>query len=621
MAKKAGKSARDAERYWKEAGSCDKLPGDRKYRCKMGTVKKRLGVESFNPDLKYYLVKGWEQNDGLINEEWYGAVSDGENRWLVILDGLAAQGASINVKGVVEMKDCAVMEGYFEDAFVFDPVKSTGDRAIFSGFDGHELHVAKDGRVECTGNGQTKVAGFRVKFPDTGSLSAEDEDKIVDWQGLEEEVSTGAVADVMAGKPKVAENAGQVREVVPLDPTAQPKITTEGVLQVITKDESDEEGLKVKDLVAILKKQHNPDDEIETLNLTVSAKEGEKKPKAEKKAKEPVAEPAGEEEKIEPAEPEEKKEKKEEKPEEETVEEGKLDARAKIAELEAKGKKLSDAEKIRIYNHFATSGKKEEEKIEKESQSPGVTEGKTQRRTWPLELKPGYNGVKVKLRNGKIFDLQYLPKPNWSRSINDPLRDNPYVVNGVRYNEAGMVAVAERSPSFPELDVVELVGEPEDLLYSIPEGEVEKESYNDNYVRGMDKTNRTREADGATPANNEWFHLPSGKTGILESRTTQYLSIKCGGEFIVDQISEFREVGPEPVLEGLMAELRSREFIVQKVGNRLVVSKGMFRAGEIQILENKVIYEIKGLAPQVYIYVPEKLVTIIDQIFGKRSEE
>ena len=479
MAKKAGKSARDAERYWKEAGSCDKLPGDRKYRCKMGTVKKRLGVESFNPDLKYYLVKGWEQNDGLINEEWYGAVSDGENRWLVILDGLAAQGASINIKGVVEMKDCTVMEGYFEDAFVFDPVKSTGDRAIFSGFDGHELHVAKDGRVECTGNGQTKVAGFRVKFPETGSLSAEDEDKIVDWQGLEEEVSTGGVADVMAGQPKVVENAGQVREVVPLDPLAQPqvekeesekekkgkksKVATEGVSQVLQKDGAD---LKVKDLVTILKKQMNPDDDVVDMSITIAGKQDE--PKAEKKAKEPVAEPAGEEEKIEPAEPEEKKEKKEDEPEEEKI---------------------------------------------------------------------------------------------------------------------------------------------------------EKESYNDNYVRGMDKTNRTREADGATPANNEWFHLPSGKTGILESRTTQYLSIKCGGEFIVDQISEFREVGPEPVLEGLMAELRSRDFIVQKVGNRLVVSKGMFRAGEIQILENKVIYEMKGLAPQVFIYVPEKLITIVDQIFGKRSEE
>ena len=584
MAKKAGKSARDAERYWKEAGSCDKLPGDRKYRCKMATVKKRLGVESFNPDLKYYLVKGWEQNDGLINEEWYGAVSDGENRWLVILDGLAAQGASINIKGVVEMKDCTVMEGYFEDAFVFDPVKSTGDRAIFSGFDGHELHVAKDGRVECTGNGQTKVAGFRVKFPETGSLSAEDEDKIVDWQGLEEEVSTGGVADVMAGKPKVAENAGQVREVVPLDPTAQPKVTTEATANFQRRWRSVGDGRDFIHLVRNDKKEiflwadggitNVPEQDVPERNLgTLSDRslqdymEGKHAPRIEREFD-------------------------------------------KAVDQEAYDDLEGYREAARQYSGGDVYGDSPRPRPRPTAQPKVATEGVSQ-----VLQKDGAD-LKVK-------DLVTILKKQMNPD--DDVVDMSITIAGKQDEPK-----AEKKAKEP---VVEPAGEEEKIEPAEPEEKkekkedepeeekIEKESYNDNYVRGMDKTNRTREADGATPANNEWFHLPSGKTGILESRTTQYLSIKCGGEFIVDQISEFREVGPEPVLEGLMAELRSRDFIVQKVGNRLVVSKGMFRAGEIQILENKVIYEMKGLSPQVFIYVPEKLVTIIDQIFGKRSEE
>lgn len=353
LAKKAKKSPSDAERYWKEAESCDKLPGSRKYKCKMATVKKRLGLENFNPDLKYHLISGWEKNDGMIGEEWYGAVERDDAKYLVVLDGFAARGASINHMGTTTMCECALMEAYFEDVFAFNQTKSNGEEVIFTAEDG-ELVIKKDGSVECRKDGKTRVADFKVQFPVTGTLSQEDEWKIMDWKESEaktEEVSTGGIADVMAGQPKI-----------------------------------------------------------------------------------------------------------------------------------------------------------------------------------------------------------------------------------------------------------------------------EAESYNDNYNRGMDHKLRTREADGSNPARNEWVHTATGKTGIFESKNDKYMSIKTDVGMVVDFIEEFREVGPEPVLEELMNELKLRDFVVERRGNKLIVSKGMFRAGELCVVEDKVIYEMKGLMPKIFVYAPEKLITIIDSIFGKNDD-
>jgi hypothetical protein len=39
------------------------------------------------------------------------------------------------------------------------------------------------------------------------------------------------------------------------------------------------------------------------------------------------------------------------------------------------------------------------------------------------------------------------------------------------------------------------------------------------------------------------------------------------------------------------------------------------------VVEDKVIYEMKGLMPKIFVYAPEKLITIIDSIFGKKSDD
>ena len=47
----------------------------------------------------------------------------------------------------------------------------------------------------------------------------------------------------------------------------------------------------------------------------------------------------------------------------------------------------------------------------------------------------------------------------------------------------------------------------------------------------------------------------------------------------------------------------------------------MHRLGTLSIMDNKVIHEMVGLTPRVFIYEPQKLITLVDTIFGAPKKE
>lgn len=200
LASKAGKPLKDAERYWQEASSCEKLPGDRKYRCKTAVVKKRLGLESFNPEYAYCLVEGWYDKSGGMapNGQWFGAVSKGDGpKYAVVLEGMAAMSAAVNASSSVQICGCTVLPAEFTDVFTFMPEESKDDEKKYVTEDKKTLVVAGDGSIKFG----EKAAPFTVGFPQTGTLAFEDETKILNWwhdlhENLQEETTTsGAVVD------------------------------------------------------------------------------------------------------------------------------------------------------------------------------------------------------------------------------------------------------------------------------------------------------------------------------------------------------------------------------------------------------------------------------------------
>jgi len=362
MAKKAGKSSKDAERYWREATSCERLPGKRKYQCKMAVVKKRLGLESYNPDLKYFTIKEWyDDNDGLTPEGyWIGAVATADRpdqKFLAVLEGLAADGASLNAESTIDIEEAVVMEEKFED--VFKPVES--EPAIDS------------------------MTFYNVEDPN--------ELVVVDWDAH----------------------------------------------KLIWKLNDDSHDTELDDV---------------------------------------------------------------------------LDENGNV-----------DFDKVMTYRN------------------------------------------------------RWIVKPTEECVTTAAVPDNTFNA---------------------------------------------QESYNDNYNRSISFLNqRKREADGSSPARNEeYIHLPSGKTGLLESKGAGFISIQSD-ELIVDAECNFRHLPTSlSPIDALTEELEAHNFRVLRCSkDKINISKGMHRLGTLSIMDNKVIHEMVGLTPRVFIYEPQKLITLVDTIFGAPKKE